>query len=113
MVNSVTPNILQPQIIETNTTMSIKGSVVAEQLLLSLVGVEFCKNVLEKQSVTMLKQFSPSLKASKLDRGSFRRISNQILNSSKTLVPTFINAPEIISSALDKMKCFVSIFASN
>lgn len=57
----------------------------------------------------MLKQFSPSLKASKLDRGRFG-ISR---NRDKMLVTTIINTPDIISSSLDKVKCFVLIFASN
>ena len=49
----------------------------------------------------------------RLGSREFWRIRNKVMNRGKGSVPTIINGPEVISSALDKAKLFARNFASN
>lgn len=71
-----------------------------------------CRRVLENAKCLYAQAFQSQIESKQLESREFRKISNQILNRSKTSVSTIKNCHRVISFSLDKAKAFTMFCAS-
>ena len=72
-----------------------------------------CKRILRNAKNSYAQSVKLRVAEQRLGSQEFWRITNKVMNRGKGSVPTIINGPEVISSALDKAKLFAMNFASN
>ena len=72
-----------------------------------------CKMVLRNAKAGYAASIQSRIEDERLGSRKVWRITNKVLNRGKASVPTVINGPEVLSSALDKAKLFATNFAKN
>ena len=69
-----------------------------------------CKRVLESAKLAYANKTKESIFSQKRGCCDFWRITNSVLNKSKSVIPPLLNGPEVLSSASDKQKCLLKTF---
>ena len=72
-----------------------------------------CKRFLEAAKLAYATKTKESITSQKLSFRDFWRIANSVLNKGKSAIPPLFNAPEVLSSASDKVKLFDKNFSKN
>ena len=72
-----------------------------------------CKKVLEAAKIAYVTKIQKSITSQKLGSWDILRISNSVLNKSKSAISPLSNGPEVLSSASDKAKVFAKNFSKN
>ena len=72
-----------------------------------------CKRVLETAKLAHANKTKEAITCQNLGSRDFWRVANSVLNKGKSAIPPLLNAPEVFSSASDKIELFAENFSKN